>query len=204
MKFIDLTGKRFFRWTVIKRVQNDKNNNPQYLCKCDCGNEKIIRGYALKRGASKSCGCLIKDIARTQHTTHGKTNTRLFSIWHGIKKRCFNNNNKDYKNYGGRGITICDEWKNDFKTFYEWAMANGYADNLSIDRIDNNGNYEPSNCRWVTLKEQANNRNNTKKITYKNETKSITEWAKILGIKKTTLFYRLKKGLPFEKAINIV
>ncbi len=204
MKFIDLTGKKFNRWTVLKRVENDKYNNPQYLCKCECGTVKIIRGYALKKGASKSCGCLIRETSKINHTLHGLTNTRIFNIWHGLKNRCFLKTNKDFKNYGARGIKVCDEWKNNFMFFYSWAMANGYKDNLTIDRIDVNGDYCPKNCRWVDRKTQANNRRSTKKITYKNNTYSITQWARVFRIKKSSLFYRLNKGTPFEKAITMI
>ena len=129
------------------------------------------------------------------------TNTKLFYIWGGIKARCYNKNNKQYKYYGARGIIVCDEWTNDFVSFYNWAMANGYKEHLSIDRIDFNGNYEPTNCRWTTNKEQQRNKSNNRFITYKNETKILTDWCNELNISIATMSARLKK-LSIEKAFT--
>lgn len=162
-KVIDLIGQKFGRLTVINRAENyvppsKKKKVARWECQCECGNEVIVRGDALRSGLIKSCGCFKKDFAYGLGkgcATHKQTKTRLYNIWGKMKSRCYKTSNNRYKNYGGRGITVCDEWKDDFPAFYEWAMANGYADNLSIDRIDNNGNYCPSNCRWISLSENA-------------------------------------------------
>lgn len=174
-KAIDLTGHTFCRLLVIERVENyitpKGQKHARYLCKCECGNEIKVRGHDLRTGNTKSCGCLKKETSVLVNITHGMGNTRLYRIWRGMKQRCKCESQASYKNYGGRGITVCDEWENDFKTFYDWAMVNGYKDNLTIDRKDVNGNYEPSNCKWATYKEQANNRRNRRVEKYR-ESKS--------------------------------
>lgn len=157
MKAIDLTGQRFGRLTVLERAEN-KGAYVCWKCRCDCGIEKIIAGYCLKSGKTQSCGCLQIERTAEAHTTHGKYHTRLHGIWTDMKARCNNPNRKAYKDYGGRGITVCEEWHNSFETFYEWAMANGYSDDLTIDRIDNDKGYSPDNCRWATMADQNKNK----------------------------------------------
>ena len=153
----DLTGKKYGRWTVIRRDTNDKNNRSRWVCECECGNTKTLKLCDLRNGRSKSCGCLRRENTSKMFSSHQKTNTRLYRIWASMKNRCLNPNASRYKDWGGRGITVCEEWKNNFIAFYEWAMTNGYSDNLSIDRIDNDKGYSPDNCRWATLTEQMRN-----------------------------------------------
>lgn len=125
--------------------------------------------------------------------THGQKGTRLYNIWRNMKARCHNSKNKDFKHYGGRGVVVCNEWAHDFAAFYQWAHANGYSDDLTIDRIDGNGNYCPNNCRWITIQEQQKNKRGNRHITYKNKTRNISEWAEIIGIDRKTLEYRVEK-----------
>lgn len=187
--FKDLIGQKFGRLTVIKRVENSKNGSTRWLCRCECGNEKIVLSSHLKSHKIQSCGCLFKEKLIQRNLIHGKTNTKIFKVWQGIKNRCFNKNSDKYIYYGGRGISICQEWQ-EFLPFYNWAINNGYKDNLTIDHINVNGDYEPSNCRWVTVKEQANNKQNTVYITYNGETHTIPEWSRITKINKRTLYTR--------------
>ena len=148
LKIISLHHKRLY----INPKTNKKKYKEFYLCKCDCGNEIVVYKDNLKRNHTTSCGCYKNEMRIKSHTKHGMEGSRIYKIWQGIKKRCYRKSFSKYNCYGGRGITVCNEWKNDFMSFYNWAMANGYKDNLSIDRIDVNGNYEPSNCRWATQK----------------------------------------------------
>jgi len=170
------------------------------LAKCDCGVVKEYYVYNLFGGHAKSCGCL-----RFKGTTftHGKSKHPLFDLWNDIKKRCFNNNCKAYPNYGGRGITICNEWVIDFMIFYDWAMANGWEKGLEIDRINNDGNYEPNNCRFVSREVNVNNRRTTRLISINNETKSLAQWAHQYKISPLALHSRLKNNWDIMDALTM-
>ena len=189
-------GDRFTRLTVIgKSDKKDKSRVTIYECKCDCGKTVYARRTFLLNGRVKSCGCWTKD----RMTKHNMSNTRLYRIRNGMLFRCYNKNSSDYANYGGRGISVCNEWKDSFENFYNWAMSNGYAEGLTIDRINNNGNYDSSNCRWVSMKLQSRNTRTNHLYTYKGETKTIAEWAEITGIGHDTLTYRIKHNYPEDK-----
>lgn len=203
---IDLVGQTFGKLTVIEKGPKDKHGNVMWVCLCECGNQIMTRGISLKSGHTKSCGCYIKDVQRErivkENTTHGLSYSPLYRVYSHMKGRCFCTTNRDYKYYGERGITICDEWLNSFLSFYEWAISNGYKKGLTIDRINVNGNYEPDNCRWATRKEQTNNRRNSDLFTLNNETHTLTEWAEMTGVKPGYLYYRIKKkGMTLEEAI---
>ena len=200
---LDLTGQRFGQLVVVGYSHTDKHGKSMWLCKCDCGNSKIVSGANLRSQNTKSCGCLHKQILSETATKHGKFGYRLYWIWHGMKSRCYNPNDKRFSVYGGRGITVCDEWRNSFEAFYEWAMSNGYADNLTIDRKDTNGNYCPENCRWITNKEQQNNRRNNRLIAYNGKTQTLKQWAEELGINYQTLYTRFAEGKPIEEVFGI-
>jgi hypothetical protein len=191
-KFQDLTGKRFGRLVATKYLGNSR-----WECQCDCGKTTSVGIGDLKNSHTRSCGCLFLETIRT----HGLTNSRLYTIREGMITRCYKKNSISYDNYGGRGITICDEWLNDFMSFYNWAMANGYDDNLTIERIDVNGNYEPSNCKWITNSEQSKNKRSTVYFTYNGETKIVSDWIKELGIPKTTFRRRIQQNRPIEEIL---
>ena len=200
-KCSELRGKRFGYLSVID-YSHTHNGHAYWLCVCDCGGYALVRGSHLKSGNTTTCGC------RLGRITHGESGSRLYAIWNNMKKRCQNPKDREYPRYGGRGIKVCDEWLNDFQAFHDWAMANGYDEmaprgQCTIDRINNDGNYCPENCRWATAKEQANNTRRTRFIEFDGERHSVTEWARRLGINQSTLSMRINKyGWSAEKALK--
>lgn len=197
----DKSGQRYGRLTVIRRTENSKH--PKWECVCDCGNIKSIYQSNLISGDAKSCGCYSLEEKIKNNTTHGLSKTRLFRIYQGMKNRCYNQNIKGYKDYGAKGIIICKDWLDDFVSFYNWSLKNSYADNLTIDRINTNGNYEPNNCRWATMKEQENNRTNNHLITFQNKTQTLSQWADEIKMDMNRLYSRIVKlGWSVEKAIT--
>ena len=203
-KYTDLTGHKFSILTVLERdCLYPRGQRVYWICRCECGNYTLASTSDLKSGHTKSCGCHRIDVLKKRSITHGLSNGRICAIWRKMKDRCYNPNNNRYSNYGAKGIKVCDEWLNDLRSFYDWAMANGYRDDLSIDRIDVNGNYEPSNCRWATAREQANNTSRNCKIAAFGQTKTLTEWARETGINRNTLKQRLDRGLSAEEALTI-
>lgn len=191
-RVIDLTGRRFGRLVVIGRADPPVDNQgaARWHCRCDCGNEKDVRGSDLRRGRTTSCGCLQKERVRAASITHGQTGSRLYYVWEAMRQRCTNQYNRWYDDYGGRGIAVCEEW-HDFANFMQWAERTGYQEGLSIDRIDVNEGYNPVNCRWVTMHEQNRNKRNNINITYHGVTRCLVDWAATFGINMKTLRDRI-------------
>ena len=206
-KLEDLTGQRFGRLTVIERAETT-HISTKWKCKCDCGNECTVIAQNLKRGHTISCGCYRTEVRPTQRYIHGYRHTRIYSVYCGIKDRCYCENNPRFKDYGGRGITMCDEWLNNPKAFCEWAYNNGYKEDApygecTIDRKDNNKGYSPDNCRIVSLKVQANNQRSNVWIEHNGERKTITQWSEYFGISIPKARYHLvQKGRSIQYLID--
>jgi hypothetical protein len=200
-RMIDLTGQRYGRLVVRERVQQHMKGQARWLCLCDCGNTTVVQSYDLRSGNTQSCGCQRR--VNFKHKIHGHSQKRIYAIWKGMKSRCSNPNRKCYSDYGGKGIKVCSEWEEDFQAFYNWAIENGYNDELTIDRIDPDGNYEPSNCRWADNLMQGNNKTDNIYVECEGETHTISEWSRITGIKYGTLYNRIV-NLMWEpkKALN--
>lgn len=200
--FRDLTNEKFGKLLVCEyKGRNEKGIN-LWLCKCNCGKEKVVTQQSLTSGA-KSCGC--SRIGNKNGVKHNLYNTRLSRIWHSMYCRCNYPSTNQYKNYGGKGIKVCEEWcgREGFLNFYNWAINNGYQDTLTLDRIDNNKDYTPHNCRWLTQKEQANHRTNNKIIEINGIIKTSKQWCEMYNISQTTLNDRLKRGWTIEQALTI-
>jgi hypothetical protein len=192
----DLTGNKYARLTVI-----EYRGASSWLCKCDCGNELIVRNGDLSTGNTKSCGCLGRDVLTKRNTTHGLSHTKEYSVWAGMINRCYNEREKSYPNYGGRGVAVCDRWRNSFENFYA-DMGPRPSDNHSIERDDYNGDYKPSNCRWATIVEQANNKRSNLMLTVGGKTKTAAEFSKEIGIDGKTLRARIYRGWSHDDAIK--
>ena len=205
----DISGMKIGKLTVIEACDYIAHNGKKFSgvkCQCDCGNIKIVRRNDFLSGKSKSCGCLIREFNKTKirrEKFRNKNKDRLRSIWKNMVSRCCNVNFPDYPNYGGRGIEICGKWvgKNGFINFYDWAISNGYSENLTLDRIDNDEGYSPQNCRWANWETQCSNKRTNHYLTYVGITKTATQWAKMLGYRKQIFQYRMKKGLSDEDVL---
>lgn len=206
-RITNIKGKKFGRLTAIEFVEIDKFHRAIWKCMCSCGKECKVAYSSLKSGNTMSCGCIHDELFkknRFRHDKHNLSNSRIFHIWTGMKQRCYNKNSPKFHRYGGRGISVCDEWLHDFQAFYDWSMDHGYDDDLTIDRINNDGNYEPSNCRWVTAKEQANNVSYNLIFEMNGKKQTLKQWSEDLGINYVTLYSRIyRNGWSFEKAISV-
>lgn len=206
MKLIDLTGEQYGALTVLYRASNHITPSGQsrtcWVCKCVCSKEIVVQANNLRTGHTQSCGCML-----SQHNlkhgdcTNGKV-SRLYHIWAGMKARCYSEKNPRYKYYGARGIVMCDEWKDDFTVFRDWATQNGYKDTLSIDRINNDGIYSPYNCRWTNQKTQSNNSRKNVIIEYNGESHTLSEWADLAGIPYKSFWYRINAGWSIKDAVT--
>lgn len=196
----DMTGKKIGRWTVIKLdTEHPNKHDSRWICQCECGTVKSILGHQLRNGNTHSCGCLQRELLSERQATHRETGNRIYRIWQNMKDRCLNQKCKDYGNYGARGITVCNEWESSYISFRDWALSNGYKDNLTLDRINNNGNYEPSNCRWATVKEQSRNTRVNRKVELNGKEYCVIELAEMSGLDKNVIKYRLDHGYtPYE------
>jgi len=191
----DLTGKVFKRWTVLKFAGKNKHNADVWECKCKCGTVKNVVGYSLRNGDSRSCGCYKLD--NPGHFIHGGRRERLYIIWKTMRRRCNAKTSAKYSNYGGRGFAIIDEWSN-YSVFRDWALLNGYGDNLTIERIDVNGNYSPENCKWITKSDQSKNKTNTIMFEINGVIKPFFEWCEIYGVPYQRAHLRFRRGqFPF-------
>jgi hypothetical protein len=207
--FIDISGNKYGRLTAVRRVGNSKDNHAIWLFACDCGKKRAVRSADVKCGKTQSCGCLQHEstmaalkIMHTANFKHGMSHERIYKIWECMKARCGRASVPSFKNYGGRGIHVCDEWINDPKAFVDWALSHGCSPELTIDRKDNNKGYSPDNCRWATYTEQAKNKCNNVFVTINGTTKILADWSKEYKIPWDTLDDRIKRGMSPEDAVN--
>lgn len=200
---LDLTGKSFGRWTVIEKGFRHKNQL-YWKCRCECGTIKEVLGVSLREGRSTSCGCLRNELKhKVKNVKHGYAHKeKLYACWCAMKQRCFNKKSASYKWYGAKGITVCEEWEKDYLSFREWALNNGWRENLSLDRIESTGNYCPENCRWSDWYEQENNRCICTRYEYKGNNYTISQLSKISGIKRNCLKRRIDSGMTIKDAVE--
>lgn len=201
----NIIGEKHGLLEVLSFEKSEKKKNHwryYYKCKCECGKIKIINRDSLVSNKTQSCGCLKKQRVKEANSKHSLSQTRIYKIYKDIKKRCYNPKSSNYKIYGGKGVVMCEEWLNNFMNFYNWSIKNNYNDSLTIDRIDVNGNYEPSNCRWTTMKQQANNKTNNIYYEYNGEVFTGTQLSKKTGIKYNTIRSRISSGMSIDEALN--
>lgn len=199
-KKIDLTGQKFGKLTVIEENGRGKRGEVLWLCVCDCGNKRNKSASFLRKKSTFSCGCEKKEAAKKAFTSHGLSQTPTYNVWQSMKDRCLNPKNCVYHNYGARGIKVCDRWINSFENFY--SDMGEKPKHLSIERIDNNGDYEPSNCRWATAREQCANRRRSSHVTIDGETKNISEWSRVSGIGRSTIRRRFDAGITGRRLLS--
>lgn len=204
---IDLTGQRFGRLTVIRRGEN-KGVKLAWECVCDCGNTKTIESFQLRRGLVVSCRCFHSEMTSTRSTIHGDVHSPLYNIWHAMRSRCYNTKTKNFHRYGGRGIKVCERWRSSYENFRD-DMGPRPPDKhpsgkpiYSLERIDNNGDYEPKNCRWATGGDQTRNSTHARILTHNGKRQCLKDWAREVGITENALYYRLKRGWTLQAALT--
>ena len=209
MAFVDIAGQKFGKLVALYPTgkKTKHGGNAIWMCQCDCGNYTEANTGALRCGGKKSCGCAVIEHTSNLNKTHGGRKERLYLVWMDMRRRCRDPKDENYKNYGGRGISVCQEWDSDYSAFRSWSEETGYDDKAeshkcTLDRIDVNGNYEPSNCRWVDMKTQCNNRRNNVMIAFRGEVKSQAEWSRVLGFNQTLIRKRLAAGWDVERALT--
>ena len=195
-----IIGKRFGRLVVVE-LDHIRHGGTWWRCICDCGKETVVYRGCLTSGDTISCGCYHNEIRSGIARTHGLSSDPLYIVWSGMNQRCTNPNAKNYERYGGRGIDVCDDWRNDYQAFHNWAISSGYEPGLTLDRQNNNRGYYPDNCRWATRIEQQNNTRRNHLVTYDDETLSLAQWSRRLGVNHETLRYRVMHNnmIDFEK-----
>jgi len=203
-KIIDITGKRFHKLTVLYRSTNKpkKTKEIPWVCRCTCGTTKEVSGYSLRTGHTKSCGCLRSEVNINNSTTHSLSGTSVYNAWIGMRSRCYNSKNKSYKNYGARGITVCDKWMKSFINFYH-DMGDKPSVKHTLERMDNNGIYSPKNCIWATRTEQGNNKRNCHIIKFNKKAQTISQWAMETGISHGCIKQRIKRGWSITDTLTV-